>query len=130
MIYLKLLIGAIVAFFLPLSTFLLSIGGLIILDMLIAISAAFVKNEKITSRKMSHTMIKILIYNCSLISVYIFQLNFFNDLDLVRAIAFFLTLIELKSIDENLKKGWGFSVLNKIMSVIKRADLNENKDDK
>jgi hypothetical protein len=128
--FLKNIVIALFAFLAPLQTFMLCVGFLIIADMLIALTAALKSNIKITSRKLSHTLSKVVVYNLVVLSVYAFQLTFFPQLALVELVCFLICITEVKSIDENLKKGWGISFYDKMMNMIKRNDVNENKDEK
>lgn len=88
------------------------------------------KREVVQSRKMSHSVAKFIFYFAGILLAHL--INHFMELEmpLVKMVLGFIMLIELKSIDENMKVVLGYSIFGKLLDVIKRTDVpptDENK---
>lgn len=117
-------------FFTPVVPLLLLIGGVIALDTLTGVMAAYKRDENITSRKLSRVIGKMVIYTFSILLIYGLDIlvltTWIETYMLITKIAAGLILfIEGFSIDENiqkLNKGKGVKYYTeKLLSLIKVA---------
>jgi hypothetical protein len=119
---LYLLLFSFVATFAPLVPLLLSIGILIIIDFCVGLYRAYKIGELITSRKMSNTISKMLLYNLMIVSLFILEAFIIDKaLPLTKIGAGFIAIIEVKSINESVELITGTDILGKIMGLIKRG---------
>jgi len=106
------LISICFAFFLPISGILLMIGVLIIIDTFTGIKKANKLKEKITSRKLSAIISKLLLYEVTVIMFFLIDQFILNDIILIffsvpfmltKIVALVLASVEVISINENIK---------------------------
>lgn len=132
------IIGGLSAFFLTINTFMIAIGVLIILDFIFGIMAAKKKGEKINSKRMSDSIVKILVYQLLIISAQIVHLYLVPEwLPLLGITLAFLGLVEFFSISESFTTITGKNFIKFIREYIKGKlksgnlptieDLNKNK---
>ena len=82
--------------------------------------AAKLKQE-LTSRQMSHTIIKLVLYNIAIITAYILQSLFDVDfIPIARIVAVSIGLTELKSVLENINAVTGIDLWKFILNYLKR----------
>jgi len=113
---------SIVAILAPVEPLCLTTGFLILVDMLFGLWRARKNGEKITSRKMGNTISKIVLYNVMILSVFILNKYIINTgLPLEKFAAGILGLVELKSIDESWVTIYGWSLWDKIKTIINRG---------
>lgn len=99
------------SFFTPIYPAMIAVGSLIILDTLFGIAASKKRNEKLSSRKFSRLLTKLLAYNFLIISAHIVTLYLVASLPLVKITLGFLAVNEFLSISES------FSVLTNMNFV-------------
>lgn len=118
------------AFFMPMWSLIAYSTLLILVDLITGIKAAQNRKEKITSRAMSKTVTKFLLYNLSILVGHGASVIFYPELDLAKVVLAAISLIELTSIDENFKDILGFSIFGRILDLLKRdqSKILENKD--
>ncbi len=108
----------------PIKPIALVVFCLIFGDLIAGIYRSWKMKEKITSKRMSNTGSKILLYNLCILSMFIletFVLDFFPEkLYMTKFVAGFLGLTELKSIFENTDKVLKINILKKFMEFLKR----------
>jgi hypothetical protein len=106
------LISICLAFFLPISGILLMIGVLICIDTFTGIKKAHKLKEKITSRKLSSIISKLLLYEVTVIMFFLIDQFILNDIILTffsvpfmltKIVALVLASVEVISINENIK---------------------------
>jgi len=106
------LISICFAFFLPISGILLMIGILIVIDTFTGIKKAHKLKEKITSRKLSAIISKLLLYEVTVIMFFLIDKFILNDIILTffsvpfmltKIVALVLASVEVISINENIK---------------------------
>ena len=121
------IIGALIGFFEPIYVTILWMLIFILADMLTGIYAAYCKNEKITSHKMQRTVVKFLMYGCTIILLEGFDKYFviLVDCGLATIGATIICGIELYSIFENCYKATG-NVVFKVLTTFTREKI-ENK---
>ena len=121
--YLLHLFVALTAVFTPVIPLLLTIGALIIIDFIVGVFRAFKMKEPITSRKMGNTVSKMLLYQLTILSLFIFETYILQGLLPVTKIgAGMISVTELKSIDESLEKMTGMGVWKKLTKIIRRGE--------
>lgn len=117
----KLLISTI-AVLSPVTPMLLTVGFLIVVDFIFGIWKSKKMKEPITSRKMSNTISKMVLYNLSILSVYFLNKYIIETgLPLEKIAAGLIGIIEIKSCDESFSKIFGFSLWDKIQKSIRRG---------
>lgn len=116
---------AVVALILPIKPLLGWMMALIIIDLITGIWAAYKRGEKITSKELRRTPIKLGGYLIAIIASAIIQLPIFiGDLiPVTRCVATFLAIIELKSIGENITSLTGVPIGNIIKGIFKNKDV-------
>jgi phage-related holin len=114
---LKLLIAT-VAIFAPLESYMLGIGGLIIIDLILGIVAARKKGYKFESKKLKHTGVKMLVYNLLLISSFIAETVLAPHIPMIKIALSFLVLIEITSISESFEAITGSSFIKYVKKFI------------
>jgi len=121
--YLLHLFVALTAVFTPVVPLLLTIGALIIIDFIVGVFRAFKMKETITSRKMGNTVSKMLLYQLTILSLFIFETYILQGLLPVTKIgAGMISVTELKSIDESVEKMTGMGVWKKLTKIIRRGE--------
>ena len=134
--HLNSLIIAIAAILSPVQSLMLTVGFLIVVDFIFGIYRAYSKKENITSRKMGHTISKVILYNLAILSVYFLDKNIINTgLHLEKIVAGLIAITEIKSLDESFIILFGFSIWDKLKKIIQRGssttkDLLDDKDKK
>jgi hypothetical protein len=123
------LIGVVLAFFAPIAGLVLTVGLLIFSDTILGMYRAHKLGEKITSRKMSRLVSKLVLYEASILLV--FCVDYFLLGELVKMLtsvpnfvtklaAIGLAGIELKSINESLQM-LGINVWASIKGILART---------
>jgi hypothetical protein len=119
---------SLLAVFAPVVPLLLTIGFLIVLDFIVGIYRAYKLNEMITSRKMGNTISKMLLYQITILSLWVFEIYILGSIIPVTKIGGGLIAVtEIKSIDESVEKMTGVGVWKRISKIIKRGQ-SETKD--
>jgi hypothetical protein len=113
------------AVFSPLAPILFSVGFLILADFIVGLYRAKVRNETITSRKMSNTISKMVLYQIMIISLFILE-TFLLDkvIPLTKMGAVFIALVEIKSISESIEMITGVNIWKKVIEAIRRGTNN------
>jgi hypothetical protein len=116
------LLVSLLAILSPVKPLLLTVGFLIIVDFIFGIWRAKKLGETITSRKMSNTLSKMVLYNLAILSVYLLGKYVIDTgLPLEKIAAGLISIIEIKSLDESFQKIFGFSLWQKIAKAINRG---------
>jgi hypothetical protein len=132
------LLAVIGAFFLPISGILFLIGFAIVVDTLTGIWKAKKLKIKITSRKLSAIISKLMLYEVAVIGFYLIDFWILNDiilkffsvpLMLTKILSLILVSIEVMSINENYKAVKGIDIWQGMKNLFARAkeiksDLN------
>lgn len=113
---------SIVAIITPVQPLMLTVGFLIVVDFIFAIYRAYKTGEAITSRKMGNTIPKIILYNISILSLYLVNKYVINSgLPLEKIAAGLISIVEIKSCDESFKIIYGWSLWDKVKKIISRG---------
>lgn len=114
------------AFFAPTGPFILLMGFIIFVDMVIAILCVRKEGGEIQSRKLARTVGKFLVYGLAILTAHVVSKFFFPSFPALQLIAGFITFVELKSIDENIKRFTGHSMFGALLDKLKpKKDKNE-----
>lgn len=132
-------LAVIFAFLLPIRGLILAVGISIMADTVTGMMKAYKQKNKITSRKLSQIISKMVLYQSALLLFFVIDFFLLGEfLALFVGIQFFLTkvlaavlcFIELKSIDENYKVITGYSLWQKFKEMLARGkDLKEDIED-
>jgi hypothetical protein len=123
---------SIITFFSPIAGLLLAVGAMIALDTILGITKAIKLEgwESVTSRKASVIISKFLLYQLTVITFFIIDYNLINEFTkihyqndylLTKFITLSLCFVEAKSIDENIKVIFGFSIWTNLKEVLTRT---------
>ena len=116
------LLIATIAVISPVKELLLTVGFLIAMDFIFGVYRAYKKKEVINSRKMGNTISKMLLYNIMVLSVYFLDHYILKTgLNLEKIAAGLIGVIEIKSLDENFKILFGWSIWDKLKTAIQRG---------
>jgi phage-related holin len=124
------ILGSTVAFFAPVAGIMYAIGAFILLDTLLGIMAAQKMGEKIESKKLSKVVWKMLMYQAVTISFFVMDVHIVGDLlgtlintpyVLTKTVGVALIAIEFKSIDENIEKMTGTTLLKRLYDLIAKG---------
>lgn len=119
---------SLIAIFSPVVPLMLTIGFLIGLDFIVGLYRAWKLKEQITSRKMGNTISKMLLYQATILSLYVFEVYILGStLPVSKIGAGLISVVEIKSIDESVEKMTGTGVWKRIVKIIKRGE-SETKD--
>ena len=130
--YINAFIVSIITFFSPIYGLLLAVGTMILMDTILGITKAIKLEgwESITSRKASVIISKFLLYQLTVITFFIIDYNLINEFTklnygteylLTKFITLSLCFVEAKSIDENIKAIFGFSIWTNLKEVLTRT---------
>ena len=113
---------SLVAILSPVVPILLTVGTLITIDFIIGLWRAFKMKEQITSRKMGNTISKMLLYQLTIISLFLFETFILTDiLPFTKIAAGLIGVVEIKSISESIEKVTGVNIWNKLVKIIRRG---------
>jgi len=122
--------ASILAFFAPVAGIMIAIGAFIALDTLLGVMAAQKMDEKIESKKLSKVVWKMMMYQAVTISFFIMDVFIVGDLlgtlintpyVLTKTVGVALIAIEFKSIDENIEKMTGTTLLKRLYDLIAKG---------
>jgi hypothetical protein len=130
--YLNAFVMAIITFFSPIAGLLLAVGAMIALDTILGVTKAIKLEgwESVTSRRASVIISKFLLYQLTVITFFIIDYNLINEFTkihyqndylLTKFITLSLCFVEAKSIDENIKAIFGFSIWTNLKEVLTRT---------
>jgi hypothetical protein len=106
----------------PVSAILYSLTFIIFLDFVFGICKSIKLKDTITSRKMSQSISKVLLYNLLIIGLFVMD-RFVMDtgIGLEKVGASLIIIVEMRSIDEHFTKLFGYSLWEKISEQFKRG---------
>lgn len=124
--HLSLLVAAVVSIFTPVTPIILTILFLVAIDFILAIYRVWRTDPKlITSRNMSNTIGKILIYTSTILSLFMLETYILGPIiPITKMVAALISFVEVKSIDETFKLLLGYSFYDKLIEVVKRGTSN------
>lgn len=105
---------------LPQSSIFITVGVLIVIDFFCGVYKSIKNGDHFSSRKMSHTISKIIFYNLAIITGALIQLHIMPLIPFVTLIASSIAIIEFTSITENITDILGFDIFKKVKEYLKR----------
>ena len=121
------LIGGLSTFLAPIASVMIAVGVLIMIDFIMGIIAARKTGDKINSKKMSNTLIKMLVYQLLIITSHLIELYLVPWLPILKITLSFIGIIEFLSIGENFtkitKKNFVKYIKDFIQSKLKSNDI-------
>lgn len=130
------ILSLILAFFIPLAPLVITVGLCITIDTIFGVIRAKKVNEKITSRRLSKLVSKMLLYQLTLLTVFVLEKFILGDfiiyftainLFLSKLVACVLCFVELKSIHESFEIISGTNLWNTFKNLLIR--VGKTKDD-
>ena len=111
----------IVFFFTPTFPLLISVGILVLCDVITGICASRKRGEKIQSRKMERTVAKLVLFSIGILISRLMEVVFFPYIPITSIVAGYIALTEFKSNMENISEATGIDiwtfVLNKLQGL-------------
>lgn len=104
------ILSYLVVLLLPIVGKMLAIGFLIGVDFITGIFAAKKRGERITSRKMGRTIVKVLLYQLAILAAFTIESFLLPQLPFVYITIFFISTTEFFSVSENLTVILGLKV--------------------
>jgi hypothetical protein len=102
----------------PIKATMLSIGVLLVFDLITGIWAAYKRGEKITSNGIRRTVSKSLAYQMAVISSFIMESQFLEGLPIIKVVAGLIAATEFKSLMENITSITGLDFIAEIIGKI------------
>jgi hypothetical protein len=130
-----LLLQIVGAFLLPIKPLIFLVGFMIVIDTATGIWKAKKSGEKITSKKLSQIVSKMVLYQVALISMFLVDklllgefMGLFTSIQffLTKVVAIFFCSIELLSINENIKVIYKLNLFQMFKSMLVRAKELKN----
>ena len=97
-----------------------TIGILLFFDFLTGVWSSIKNGEEINSKRMGATVTKMILYQMAILSAFLVEKFIITQLPLTELVAGFLSLIELKSISENVFKITGINFFSSIKNILTR----------
>lgn len=80
----------------------------------------------VSSRKMSHSVSKFIFYFFGILLAHVTNEVLELGMPAIKMVLGFIVVIELRSIDENMKVVLGYSIFGRMLDMIKRADIPDS----
>ena len=108
-----------IGFFAPVAEWLFLVGLFVVADFITGIFASINEGDKFTSKKARNTVEKLAVYGVCILIAKSIQSFFFPELPAMKMVSSLIAFIELKSIDENVKRLTGKSIFGEIIRLFK-----------
>lgn len=124
------IIAIIIAFLMPIVPLIIVVGMFIIADTLIGIWRSVKTKQRITSKRLSNIVSKMVLYQAAIILFFVMEkyilvdiIGYFVKIQwfLTKVMACVLCSIELKSIDESIQDVLGVSIWDRFKLLLKRS---------
>lgn len=117
------LTASLTAFFIPISWAITSVVVVVFIDTITGVMSAGQKGIKeIKSRKLSNIISKVIYYLCAIVLCRIAELFIDDSVPFVKLALVSVMIIEVKSIDENFEKTFGYSFIDKMLTSFKKLN--------
>lgn len=112
---------AVIAVFAPIKTVMITVGVLVIVDMILGMIAAKKRGESINSARMSSTVVKALMYEIAVMMAYLVETYLMSGvLPVCKIVGALIGSVELKSILENTQEIHGQPLFNTLIGQLKK----------
>lgn len=119
------IIGFAIAYLAPIASAMVALGVIVIIDWLLGIIAAYKTKEKITSLRMSDTLIKMLVYYLLIIASYMVEKHLATLIPFEQITLGFVGVIEFLSIGEKFTKITGLPFIKYLKKLITKQFKNQ-----
>ena len=116
--YFAAILGWLTSVLLPIRDFLVITSALVLLDLVTGVLAAKRRNEKIRSRALMRTTVKLLLYYSAILATHGVEITFAEKIPLTYITAFTIAVTELKSLLENVDAGTGSRLAKMIVDKL------------
>ena len=133
-VYFTQIAGVLLTFISPIAGVLIAVGAFVFLDTIIGVWKARKITQKITSRRLSSVVNKMLVYQLTVITFFILGHFIVNDLvkqfinidyAMTKVVAVVLISIEFFSIDESFKTATGKGLLERFTDLVTKYKTNK-----
>lgn len=123
---------AIAAVLSPIHDAMITCGILIVADFIMGLIGAYKNNEKISSKKMKNTLVKMCVYQLLIISAFIAEKYMLSFIPLTKITLSFVAIVEFSSLAENFQKITGLPfvkyIANYISEKLNKTEKNNGED--
>jgi|GEM_PF-6328445 len=116
--WIKFLILAVLAYIAPVQSLMIATGVLVFVDFFAGVARARKLREPITSHKMKRTVVKGLVYQAAIMLGLMIETYFLSETPIVKLIAATIAMVELKSINENIKIAFDIDLLKTVIDKL------------
>lgn len=116
--YFAAILGWLTSVLLPIRDFLVITSALVFLDLVTGVLAAKRRDEKIRSRALMRTTVKLLLYYSAILATHGVEVTFAEKIPLTYITAFTIAVTELKSLLENVDAGTGSRLAKMIVDKL------------
>ena len=109
---------AIVALLTPIHDAMITCGVLIVMDLIMGIVASRKLGEKIESKKLKNTVVKMLVYQLLIVSAFITEKYMIDFFSLTKITLAFVAIVEFTSLAENFQKITGLPFVKYLTKYI------------
>lgn len=111
----------------PIKAVIITVGILILCDLITGVIAALKRKEKVSSAKLRNSVTKCLVYQTAVITGFLVQVNLLQDfIPIVNIVASLIGLTELTSLYENLNVIYGSNIFNRVIEQLGSKNLPES----
>lgn len=96
------------------------VGILLFFDLVTGVWAAIKRGEQINSKKLGHSVSKMIIYQIAILSAFLIEKFIITQVPITEVVSGFLALVELKSISENVLTISGLDFFGAIKQFLHR----------
>ena len=112
----------------PVQGMMVTMIFLIIVDFITGSYASFKNGVAIRSYRIMHTISKFFIYNLVILAAYFMEKHILEEIPLLKIIAGFIAIAEIKSILENFNKIYGVNPFKALTNLLKNTALKDTLD--
>ncbi|NDG25714.1 MAG: hypothetical protein EB120_00880 [Proteobacteria bacterium] len=115
---------SVLSIFAPIKMVILTVGVLILADLMTGIFAARKRGEKITSAALGRTVVKMCVYQTVILTGYLLQTNLLeNMVPVVNIVGSVIGMVEFKSLIENSNTILGMNLFEEVLAKLGSKNL-------
>lgn len=115
------LFGLLYALILPIGSFLIAVGALVMIDLFTGVAAAKKRKEKLRSKGLRDSVIKTVWYFMAILTTQMMKVVFFPTFPIVYIISAYIAVIEFKSLLENIGELTGTDLWNAVKEFMEKS---------
>lgn len=108
----------------PIYPAMMALTWVLVIDWVTGVWASRRRGERITSKRMSETITKVVLYNLLIITALVVETYLAPELPLIRLAVGFIGMVELKSVAENVTALTGVDFWKALMKYFKRKGID------